>query len=250
MVRLVLTNFPFAHEIKEFYAEGFEKNMKRMFFYNGFNNKEEVYLPKEDLKKTKFYSINELSQNFIEDNNFLVYISDRQFNILFDHITISSTILDKKYKIEDIIKLIIITKHLSILSSGGDLEKIFYVIDSEHKSTIEHLLKINTMNENAQIIAKDLGTKEELIPKLTELDTSESFIFKQLQLLLVTTITFCAIFFGAELLFKKIQPYEDITSIESKISNSNTEININERREKSLIKKLTDLKSCMKKVDK
>lgn len=76
------------------------------------------------------------------------------------------------------IKSILITRHIAMLSSGGEIENIYYVINSKYKSAIENILKQNTKNEKNNVVAKSLGEIKDLIKPLNELDTSKSHFSK------------------------------------------------------------------------
>ena len=48
------------------------------------------------------------------------------------------------------IKSILISKHITMLSSGGSLDRFYYVINSKYRAALEVILKQNIKNEQSQ----------------------------------------------------------------------------------------------------
>ena len=45
--------------------------------------------------------------------------------------------------LDDMIKSILITKHIAMLSSGGTLQNIYYIINAKYKAALENILQLN-----------------------------------------------------------------------------------------------------------
>ena len=97
---------------------------------------------------------------------------------MFNHKTIYSAKINENFITDDMIKSILITKHLTMLSSGGSIDEIYYVIDSKYRFAIENILKQNTKNEKHQVIAHELGHIDTLVKNIPEMDTLGTFVKK------------------------------------------------------------------------
>lgn len=175
MVRLVRTDFPTKEDSEFFYINDEFDSSQSMFTYDKFK-KYEVFLSK--YSNDEIYSLNLLSKKYLDKNQFLIHIADNEYVILFNHKTVYSAKINQNFITDDMIKSILITRHIAMLSSGGEIENIYYVINSKYKSAIENILKQNTKNEKNNVVAKSLGEIKDLIKPLNELDTSKSHFSK------------------------------------------------------------------------
>ncbi|HJE02629.1 MAG TPA: hypothetical protein K8U92_02025, partial [Aliarcobacter thereius] len=94
MVRLAITDFSSQEESEHFYLDNDLENSKRLFTYNSFK-KNEVYVSKNSVYD--FYSLNLLSKEYLDGNEFLIYIADEEFVLLFNHKTIYSVKLNLNF---------------------------------------------------------------------------------------------------------------------------------------------------------
>ncbi|MGB1226878.1 MAG: hypothetical protein ACPG9K_03225 [Poseidonibacter sp.] len=211
MVRLVITDFQTKDDNESFYLNDEFDIAQKMFTYDSFK-KHSVYLSKYEATNT-IYSLNLLSKKHLGKNQLLVHITDSEYFILFNHKTVYSAKINQNFITDDIIKSILITKHIAMLSSGGTIERYYYVISSKYKSAIENILKQNTKNEKHEEIAQSLGNVEELVKPLNELDSFKTHFTKNTFLFLFILAIAWIIFFGLEMLTKKYiytQPLEKL----------------------------------------
>jgi len=175
MVRLVRTDFATKEDSEYFYVTDEFDSSQNMFTYDSFK-KYNVYMSK--YTEEAIYSLNILSKRYLEKNQILIHISDSEYAILFNHKTVYSAKINQNFITDDMIKSILITKHIAMLSSGGEIENIYYVINSKYKSAVENILKQNTKNEKHKVVAKSLGEIRDLIKPLNELDTFKTHTSK------------------------------------------------------------------------
>lgn len=177
MVRIIVTDYSTKEEYEDFYSDPNELEfLSEVFVYHKYK-KNKAYLPKSQINDS-IYSLNLLSKKYLDSDNFLVYIGDSEFYILFNHKTIYSAKINENFITDDMIKSILITKHLTMLSSGGSIDEIYYVIDSKYRFAIENILKQNTKNEKHQVIAHELGHIDTLVKNIPEMDTLGTFVKK------------------------------------------------------------------------
>ena len=215
MVRLVVTDFQTKEDNEAFYLNDEFDISQKMFTYDSFK-KYSVYLSKYDVTDT-IYSLNLLSKKHLNKNQILVHITDSEYFILFNHKTVYSAKINQNFITDDIIKSILITKHIAMLSSGGTIEKYYYVIKSKYKSAVEHILKQNTKNELNEEIAQSLGNVEELVKPLNELDSFKTHFSKVFFLVLFLFSIIWIIFFGLDMLTKKYIYKEPLEKLKREI---------------------------------
>lgn len=211
MVRLVITDFATKDDNESFYLNNEFGISQNMFTYDSFK-KHSVYLSKYETSNT-IYSLNLLSKKHLNKNQLLVHITDSEYYILFNHKTVYSAKINQNFITDDIIKSILITKHIAMLSSGGSIERYYYVITSKYKSAVENILKQNTKNEKNEEIAQSLGNVEELVKPLNELDNFKAHFGKNIFVLFFVVLSAWIVFFGLDLLTKKYiytQPLEKL----------------------------------------
>ena len=215
MVRLVVTDFQTKEDNETFYLNDEFDISQKMFTYNSFK-KHSVILSKYEATKT-IYSLNLLSKKYLNKNQILVHITDSEYFILFNHKTVYSAKINQNFITDDIIKSILITKHIAMLSSGGSIKKYYYVINSKYKSAVENILKQNTKNEKSEEIAYSLGNIEELIKPLNELDTLKSHYGKNIFVVFFILLLVWIIFFGLEQATKKYIYKEPLEKLKREI---------------------------------
>jgi hypothetical protein len=215
MVRLVVTDFATKDDNEAFYLNDEFDISQKMFTYDSFK-KHGVYLSKYEITNT-IYSLNLLSRKYLNKNQLLVHITDSEYFILFNHKTVYSAKINQNFITDDIIKSILITKHIAMLSSGGSIKKYYYVISSKYKSAVENILKQNTKNENNEEIAYSLGNVEELIKPLNELDTFKSHFTKNFFVLFFVLLLAWVMFFGLNQLTKKYIYKESLEKLKREI---------------------------------
>ncbi|MDY3201473.1 MAG: hypothetical protein AB7S49_02860 [Arcobacter sp.] len=244
MVRLVITDFATKEDSEFFYINDEFDISQNMFTYQSFK-KYSVYLSK--YTNDEIYSLNLLSRKYLGKNQFLIHIADGEYVILFNHKTVYSAKINQNFITDDMIKSILITKHIAMLSSGGAIENIYYVINSKYKCAIENILKQNTKNEKQEVVAKSLGEMEELVKPLKELDTTKSHITKLVYMSLLLGASFWIIFFGLKTITDKvfyIEPLENLNrelKIETQLA-KRQQILLNDNQ-----KKYKDLTDCISK---
>lgn len=214
MVRLVRTDFDTREDSEYFYiADEFDAS-QNMFTYSSFK-KYSVYLSK--YTNDEIYSLNILSKKYLQKNQFLIHISDSDYVILFNHKTVYSAKINQNFITDDMIKSILITKHIAMLSSGGDIENIYYVINSKYKSAVENILKQNTKNDKNHVVAKSLGETWDLVKPLNELDTYKSHISKLTYATFLIAGSIWAMAFGLNMLADKILQIESLDNLKKEI---------------------------------
>ena len=224
MVRLVVTDFATKEDSEFFYVNGEFDVSQNMFTYNSFK-RYNVYLPK--YQNDEIYSLNLLSRKYLDKNQFLIHIADAEF----------------------VIKSILITKHIAMLSSGGAIENIYYVINSKYKGAIENILKQNTKNERQEVVAKSLGEIDDLVKQLNELDTFKSHSSKLFYMGIFLAAVLWTVFGGLEKFTDKIffiEPLEGLTNelkIEGQLSKrQEILLNNSEKRYHELVDCITSSK--------
>ncbi|CAM3914538.1 hypothetical protein [Arcobacter cloacae] len=238
MVRLVITDFATKEDSEFFYIRDEFDVSQNMFTYHSFK-KYSVYLSK--YTDDDIYSLNLLSRKYLDKNQFLIHIADGEYVILFNHKTVYSAKINQNFITDDMIKSILITKHIAMLSSGGSIDSIYYVINSKFKHAIENILKQNTKNEKQEVVAKSLGEIEDLVKPLKSLDTSKSHFTKLFYITSLTTLSLWFVFFGLEKITNKVfytEPLENLTKeieIEKQLAKRQQIIlNTNEQKYKEL----------------
>ena len=248
MVRLVVTDFASKEDYESFYSNINElETLSEIFVFENYK-KSKAYLPRSEINQN-IYSLNLISKRYLSSNNFLVYISDNEFFILFNHKTIYSAKINENFITDDMIKSILIAKHLTMLSSGGQIDKIYYLIDSKYRFAVENILKQNTKNEKDQVIAIELGHINTLVKKIPEMDTNVTFTKKASSLGSLVLVIF--------LVFNYAFPYIENNYFGDNYSNQyENDLNLEQRLNKRLMsnfdkkaKEYNDLTSCMTKSD-
>lgn len=214
MVRLVRTDFDTKEDSEYFYISDELDLSQNMFTYDSFK-KYSVYLPK--YTNDEIYSLNILSKRYLDKNQFLIHISDNEYVILFNHKTVYSAKISQNFITDDMIKSILITKHIAMLSSGGAIENIYYVINSKYKSAVENILKQNTKNEKNAVIAKSLGEIWDLVKPLNELDTFKSHSSKVLYSAFLVGGVLWSVFFGLNTFADKIFQKESLDNLKREV---------------------------------
>ena len=214
MVRLVRTDFDTKEDSEYFYISDELDLSQNMFTYDSFK-KYSVYLPK--YTNDEIYSLNILSKRYLDKNQFLIHISDNEYVILFNHKTVYSAKINQNFITDDMIKSILITKHIAMLSSGGAIENIYYVINSKYKSAVENILKQNTKNEKNAVIAKSLGEIWDLVKPLNELDTFKSHSSKVLYSSFLVGGVLWSVFFGLNTFADKIFQKESLDNLKREV---------------------------------
>jgi hypothetical protein len=230
MVRLVITDFPSKEDSEAFYIKDEFEESQNMFVYNSFK-KNNVYL--SVYNADEIYSLNILSKKHLPKNQFLIYIAEEEYVILFNHKTVYSAKINQNFLTDDIIKSILITKHITMLSSGGSIENIYYVINSKYKSAKENILKQNTRNERHEVVAKSLGELEELVKPLNELTTLKTHLSKLFSVLFTFSFSFWILFYGLELLTEKTLKQEPLSTLTRELKVQNNLLN----KQKTLLAK-------------
>ena len=238
MVRLVRTDFDTKEDSEYFYtADEFDES-QNMFTYSSFK-KYSVYLSK--YTNDDIYSLNILSKKYLQRNQFLIHISDSEYVILFNHKTVYSAKINQNFITDDMIKSILITKHIAMLSSGGDIENIYYVINSKYKSAVENILKQNTKNDKNHVVAKSLGESWDLVKPLNELDTFKSHISKLTFVTALIAGSVWAMFFGLNMFAEKVFQIESLDNLkreikveEQLIKRQNIMLNTSEKKYKEI----------------
>ena len=214
MVRLVRTDFDTKEDSEYFYISDELDLSQNMFTYDSFK-KYSVYLPK--YTNDEIYSLNILSKKYLDKNQFLIHISDNEYVILFNHKTVYSAKISQNFITDDMIKSILITKHIAMLSSGGAIENIYYVINSKYKSAVENILKQNTKNEKNAVIAKSLGEIWDLVKPLNELDTFKSHSSKVIYSSFLVGGVLWSVFFGLNIFADKIFQKESLDNLKNEV---------------------------------
>jgi hypothetical protein len=238
MVRLVRTDFDTKEDSEYFYtADEFDES-QNMFTYSSFK-KYSVYLSK--YTNDDIYSLNILSKKYLQRNQFLIHISDSEYVILFNHKTVYSAKINQNFITDDMIKSILITKHIAMLSSGGDIENIYYVINSKYKSAVENILKQNTKNDKNHVVAKSLGESWDLVKPLNELDTYKSHISKLTFATVLIGGSVWAMLFGLNMFAEKVFQIESLDNLkreikveEQLIKRQNIMLNTSEKKYKEI----------------
>lgn len=213
MVRLVRTDFASQEDSEYFYISDDDAS-QTMFTYASFK-KYSVHLPK--YTNDEIYSLNVLSKKYLDRNQFLIHISDSEYVILFNHKTVYSAKINMNFITDDMIKSILITKHIAMLSSGGDIENIYYVINSKYKSAVENILKQNTKNEKNHVVAKSLGETWDLVKPLNELDTFKSHLSKLTYAIFLIGGSIWTVFFGLNILSNKVFQKESLDNLKREL---------------------------------
>ncbi len=219
MVRLVITDFATKEDNESFYLNDEFDSQSQIFTYDSFK-KNSVYLSKYDVHDD-IYSLNLLSKKHLDKNQFLIHIANGEFIILFNHKTVYSAKINQNFITDDMIKSILITKHIVMLSSGGSIDKLYYVINSRYKSAIENILKQNTRNEKGQIVAQPLGEIKDLVKPLVELDSMKGHVLKNTFSLIFVAGILWTMFYGLDILSNKFLGKESLSSLtrELKVQN-------------------------------
>ena len=215
MVRLAITDFTSKEESEYFYVNEEYETSQNMFTYSGFK-KYSAYLPKEG--DYKFYSLNLLSKKYLDKDKFLIHIADEEFVILFNHKTIYSAKINPNFITDDMVKSILISKHITMLSSGGELNKFYYVINSKYRAALEIILKQNIKNEQKQVIAQSLGDIEDLIKPLKDLDTPKSHSTKLFILIFLFSGSFWLSAFGFDMIKEKYLKIESLDPLKQELN--------------------------------
>ncbi|MGA1939992.1 hypothetical protein [Arcobacter sp. YIC-310] len=215
MVRLVITDFSSRQENEDFYINDEFDVLQNMFTYSSFK-KHSVLLSKYETSNEVF-SLNLLSKKYLDYNQILVHIADEEYYILFNHKTVYTAKINPNFITDDITKSILITKHIAMLSSGGDIENIYYVLNSKYDSAIENIFIQNTKLDNGEIIAKKLGDVEKLVDELSPLDTLNTYTLKSSYMIGLIIFIVSIVFFALPAFEKKYIKKSSLSSLENNI---------------------------------
>ncbi len=181
MVRLVRTDFSSLTQNKDFYSKDEYSSMQKMFTYENFKA-HEVFLKKEDTKED-IYSLNILSKKYLPYEEFLVYISTDEFYIVFNHKTTYYSKINNDFFMDDIMKAILITKHISKLSNEDEAKNIHLLLNTNNNTLLKKLFQENTKNLKQRIFVSSLEDVTSLVKGLNPLITNNSFILRNVYIL-------------------------------------------------------------------
>ncbi|MEA3354358.1 MAG: hypothetical protein U9Q33_11135 [Campylobacterota bacterium] len=218
-------------------------NSQEVYGYDNFN-KISIMLPKDELNGDQFYSLNSLSQKRLEENQFLIYINNKEFCVLYDHKTIYYSKI--AYTINDLIKSFLITKHLLMLLSIGSADKVYCVIDSPYKKLYKELI-VQNMKSTEDIKIVDLGDIDEIVRSLPQLNTKKNHIIKYLSVSLLVLFSTYFVFFGLKDITNKFYPINDLTNLTVKLKKENRLLKKNETLLKSVEEEYKYIKECISK---
>ncbi len=216
MVRLVITDFASKELNESFYLNDEFAGEQNVFTYNSFK-KHGVFLSKYEVFD-EIYSLNLLSKKHLGKNQFLIHIAEKEYVILFNHKTVYSAKINQNFITDDMIKSILITKHIAMLSSGGAIENIYYVINSKYKSAVENILKQNTKNEKNEIVAKSLGEINDLVKPLKELDTFKSHTKKIFYSAFILGFIFWTVFSGLDIFTARLFEQQSLDNLKQELN--------------------------------
>jgi len=216
MVRLVVTDFSTKEENEAFYVNDEFDVIQNMFTYENFK-KHSVYLSKYDTSD-EVYSLNLLSKKHLSNNELLIYVTDEEYYILYNHKTVYMAKINANFITDDIMKSILITRHIALLSTGGHLENIYYMVNSRYNNAIENILKQNIKNEHNEVIVKPLGNIDELVNKLNELDTINSYTIKSSMIVGLLVVVLWVMMFGLNMLSDKLLYKQSLDNVKRQIS--------------------------------
>jgi hypothetical protein len=219
MVRLVITDFATKEDNEAFYINDEFDTIQNIFTYDSFK-KYGVFLSRYEANN-EVYSLNLLSKKHLGKNQFLLHIAEGEYIILFNHKTVYSAKINSNFITDDMIKSILITKHIAMLSSGGSIDKIYYVINSKYKSAVENILKQNTKNEKNEVVAQPLGEIRDLIKPLTPLDTLNGHIFKNTYSLVFVAGILWMMFYGLDFFTEKLFYKESLETLKRELNIEN-----------------------------
>lgn len=242
MVRLAITDFATKEDSEYFYINEEYDTPIQMFTYSAFK-KYSAYLPKE--AKEKFYSLNLLSKKYLKKNQFLIHIADEEYVILFNHKTIYSAKINANFITDDMIKSILITKHITMLSSAGSIDNINYVINSKFRAALEAILKQNIKNDKGEVIARNLGDIEDLVLPLKELDTPKSHTIKLASLIIMLVGSFWFAVFGLDIIKNEFLKIEDLEPLKQEINFEENFINRQNKMLSDAKKEYSSLTDCI-----
>ena len=163
------------------------------------------------------YSINILSKIYLADNNFLIYMNNNEYIIVFNHETIYMQELSNEFIFNDIIKLSLITKNLLNLLSIGKQQTTYFIIDSQYKELHENILYRNIFKNNSHGSFKNLGSISELVKKIPELETRSKYNGKLILLLVLIMISLYFTFGGLSKIISNYYSANSNALIESQI---------------------------------
>ncbi|MGA1931681.1 hypothetical protein ACH5BF_03035 [Arcobacter sp. YIC-464] len=215
MVRLVITDFSSKEENFDLYVSDEFGDNQTMFTYDNFR-KHSVILSRYDVHDD-IYSLNLLSKKHLDNNQILVHIADEEYYILFNHKTVYTAKINPNFISDDIMKSILITKHIAMLSSGGEIEHIYYVANTKYNAAIENILKQNTKNEKGEVIAESLGDVNSLIENLNPLDTINTYSLKSAYVIGLLAFIATIVFYVLPSIEKKYIETSSLKQIENEI---------------------------------
>lgn len=198
MVRLIVTDFSSYEDNISFYSTDEFETVENIFTFDSLK-KEEVFLPKESLKDD-IYSLNLLSKKYLQNNEFLVYVSENEYYILYNHKTNYNAKINQEFFIDDLIKSILITKHITKLVNNNDETKIYFLIENSYKEVVESLFKVNLHIQNQDLHITNLGEVKNLVKPLNKLFTFKNYFIKVSYIFILLSGFFWYIFSGAQLL--------------------------------------------------
>lgn len=243
MVRLVITDFASKEDNESFYVNDEFDALTQIYTYQSFK-KNAVYLSKYEVHD-EIYSLNLLSKKHLKKNQFLIHIADGEYIILFNHKTVYSAKINQNFITDDMIKSILITKHIVMLSSGGAIDKLYYVINSKYKSAIENILKQNTRNDKGDVVAQSLGEIKDLVRPLVELDTFKGHAFKNSFALIFVAGILWFMFYGLDVFSNSLFGKESLDSLNRELKVQNRLLKRQEVLYNKSLKEYKDLTDCI-----
>ncbi len=202
MVRLVITDFSTQEENEFFYPADEYEAQKYFLTYHRFK-KYGLFLSKS-YEDDDVYSLSLLSKHYLKSGEFLVYISDYEFVILFNHKRVYSSKINPNFIIDDIIKSVLIAKHIIMLTNTtGNMSKLYCVANTKYRYAVENIVTRNITKDSPNISAEILGRAEELVKPLNELTTMNNLVLKNIAALAVVGVLWWVAFFAYDMLILK-----------------------------------------------
>lgn len=247
MVRLVSTDFVSLEQNKEFYAIDEYSSLQKMFTYERFKI-HEVYLEKT-IKNESIYSLNLLSNKHLKFNEFLVYISQSEYYILFNHKTSYCAKISNDFFMDDIIKAILITKHISKLASPDENKTINLLLNTQNNTLLKKLFEENIKKSEQAIHISNLENINTLIKELNPLITSNNFVFRSVYFLSVSFFVFWFLGSGINILETNLITKHSLKSINKSLYIEQQSIKRNTKTLLSYQNEYKNISMCLNKKE-
>jgi len=195
--------------------------------------------------QNRYFSLNDISKKNLDAKEFLIYVDDFQFSLLFDHKTLYCIPLEWNYFKKDLQKAIVLRMHIiSILGMGQNL-LIKYIINT--RKDIEHELHHAMQLPNREIQLQSLGNIKDIIASSQPIDTKSILFSKYTTISIILTLAILFSIQGLPLIKERFFSSTKVLELQKNIQVEKQINTINHAKIKELDQDIKNIKEILEK---